>query len=347
MENRRDTTKFEEYSQWFKKIIQMCNDHNFIDQISFQQSSSYSGFKHYIIENGLHVYINSENTIISDEKIVNPWVAKKMQLCHGEKSYIIYTLDDDTGRIKYVQQVELKVEITEGKPEGTVTELDGEWKDYSLLPTELNVRSEKIYDLQTNIEQSLASAMEATSDEKLKIMYSKAISLYQKIKQVVLQDRTMGEGSEKTGIGEHKGKNSIIPEDDLRFLDLGELERTLSEIRRSNSSKQEELKKQEIINKILEAQQEKIRLIREFDKYLPKCKYIPSTLSLENLEKEDLTSLSKILSSLESENREKEEELEELKKAALIKQIIREQTEGKELDGKIATARFENFQYVD
>lgn len=362
MENEQDTTKFEKYSQWFEKIIQMCKDDNFINQVSFQQNSSYSGFKHYIIGNGLHVYINSENTIISDKEIVNPWVARKMQLCCGKKSYIIYTLDDEIGRIKYVQQVEPEVEIAEGKAEGTVTrltegkieevtekELNGEWKDYSLLPTELNVRSKKIYDLQTDIEQSLTSAMEGTSDKKLKTMYSEAISLYQKIKQVVLKDRIMGEGLEKTGRVVYNKTNPtpLITEDDLRSLNLDELREELRKIQESNSLKEEELNKQQIINKILEAQQENIRLISEFDKFLPKCTYIPSTLSLDDLEKKDLASLNIILSSLESDNEQKKEELKRLEEEDIKRKIIEEQTEAERLKCAIAAAKLRNFQYSD
>ncbi|MCR5146758.1 MAG: hypothetical protein K6B70_05395 [Clostridia bacterium] len=60
---------YEKYSKWFDAIERACDETNFVGIVNANENSHFSGAKHFVLGNGLHVYRKTNATIICDEEL--------------------------------------------------------------------------------------------------------------------------------------------------------------------------------------------------------------------------------------------------------------------------------------
>lgn len=265
--------KYEQYKKWSEAIKQQCTEKNFVSSETLENGDDYA-YKHYVFDNGLHVYISNPEK--GESKV---WVFDGPSMQKYEKTGKMQrsiSFDEISEDDFYNLQLEFNigdVKSSDNTP-GFILYQDDMNFGEAFLPDKAGRSGlhyiEEHFDLSLDIREKLENTLENTTDSELQSTYRKALEFYTKVQEIVkTQNKHKENDSRKTS--KAITDNQKIDDDLLQWLggkapevqgtaegykinEFGEIEREDEDLKELESLRNKKQQLQEQQRKITEAE---------------------------------------------------------------------------------------------
>lgn len=264
LEGRTDTVKketspsqrkneYKKYSDWINMIKQQCNEKNYVRTEFLEEpdsdSSVYDQYDHFILDNGLHIYINDTASYsggISDSEV---WIfegeslrkyetdakrSTQRSIHFGESledGFYNFQLDFTVGNVKGNDNIPGYISYVDDMEFGVAFLPDKAGRNAVSAP---EIYLDENFDLSKDIKEKLEDAIKDTEDTELQSTYQRALEFYSKISELVK--------SHKKNIGEHEQEDDvgILAKKEAELSSLEAEEKIISETEKLIAQKENE-----------------------------------------------------------------------------------------------------------
>lgn len=209
---------FEKYKEVFDSIEKQCNDKTFVRQVrehgnNFGRFHKQEKSNHYLLENGLHVYINEESIVVSNDELQKyKWVKDE----NINQIYMKMDKKDKQCQLYMEKKSSFIGEVIYGSEYYYDENQKKEVRDYSYLPTDWNSKDfkqqskyENYGEVSENLEKVLDEALQRSENSETENIYREAIKLNFKTLQVKDKDKILNQSTFKQRIAV-KPENKLL-----------------------------------------------------------------------------------------------------------------------------------------
>jgi len=185
--------KYEQYKKWSEAIKQQCTGENF-DRTETLGNGDGDIYQHYVLDNGLHVYISNPEK--GESKVLvfdGPSMQRYKETGKMQRSISLDEISEDDF---YNLQLEFNIGDVKSSDNmsGFISYQDDMELGVAFLPDQAGrsggqgpeIYIEQQFDLSEDIKDKLEKALENTTDPELQSTYRKALEFYDKVQEIVI-----------------------------------------------------------------------------------------------------------------------------------------------------------------
>lgn len=216
--------QYEQYAYWSEAIKHQCTEKNF-DRTETLGNGDNDVYKHYVLDNGLHVYISNPEKGESKVWVFDgPSMQRYKETGKMQRSISLDEISEDDF---YNLQLEFNigdVKSSDNMP-GFISYQDDMEFGVAFLPDQAGrsggqgpeIYIEQQFDLSEDIKDKLEKALENTTDPELQSTYRKALKFYDKVQEIVITYNKHKENDSKKS-SKTRTDNQKIDDDLLQWL---------------------------------------------------------------------------------------------------------------------------------